>query len=133
MRHACLLVTLLLVASLPVSSSSNSPPVEVDVSTTKFDWLSNETVELSVEVLNSQFNQQYYANYTVTDLAGNIVQTGSYNFVSSGPNTQFPVLLSQLYNNSNFYFVYLPRYSRYVKNLDNKSYKNVKKILKEPP
>ena len=75
MRHACLLVTLLLVASLPVSSSSNSPPVEVDVSTTKFDWLSNETVELSVEVLNSQFNQQYYANYTVTDLAGNIVQT----------------------------------------------------------
>ena len=104
MRHACLLVTLLLVASLPVSSSSNSPPVEVNISTTKFDWLSNETVELSVEVLNSQFNQQYYANYTVTDLAGNIVQSGSYNFVSSGPNTQFPVLLSQLYDNSNFYF-----------------------------
>ena len=104
MRHACLLVTLLLVASLPVSSSSNSPLIEVDVSTTKFDWLSNETVELSVEVLNSQFNQQYFANYTVTDLAGNIAQAGSYNFVSSGPNTQFPVLLSQLYDNSNFYF-----------------------------
>ena len=104
MRHACLLVTLLLVASLPVSSSSNSPPIEVDISTTKFDWLSNETVELSVEVLNSQFNQQYFANYTVTDLAGNIVQAGSYNFVSSGPNTQFPVPLSQLYDNSNFYF-----------------------------
>ena len=52
------------------------------------------------------------------------------------PNNDFEKILRlakdlSIKNNSNFYFVYLPRYSRYVKKLDNKSYENVKQILKE--
>ena len=34
-------------------------------------------------------------------------------------------------NNSNFYFVYLPSYSRYKINYDNSAYEQVKKIIKE--
>ena len=56
MRTASALVLLLFVALLPVSSGNNSPPVEVELFVEKYDWLSNETIELSVEMSNAQFN-----------------------------------------------------------------------------
>ena len=34
-------------------------------------------------------------------------------------------------NNSNFYFVYLPSYSRYVKKIDNQEYEFIKKIIND--
>ena len=36
-----------------------------------------------------------------------------------------------LKNNSKFYFVYLPEYSRYKDNYDNTNYREVKKIVKQ--
>ena len=107
MRAPLGLVALLLIAMLPASSASNSPPVAVELSVEKFDWLSNESVTLSVEVSNAQFNQQFFANYSVVDLQGDVLKIGSHVFISSGPETQFPLTMNQLYDESNFYFINL--------------------------
>ena len=43
---ASALVLLLVIASLPLSSSTNARSIDVDISVMKYDWLSNETIEL---------------------------------------------------------------------------------------
>ena len=107
MRTASALVLLLFIALLPVSSGNNSPPVEVELFVEKYDWLSNETIELSVEISNAQFNQQFLASYTISNLQGQDIFSRSHQFVSSGPLTQFPIFIEHVYNQSNFYFVTL--------------------------
>tara|TARA_Y100000589_G_scaffold23255_1_gene19277 strand:+ start:3287 stop:5998 length:2712 start_codon:yes stop_codon:yes gene_type:complete len=105
MRLSSALVLLLLIASLPLSSSVEARSVSLDISVAKFDWQSNETIELSVEVDNAAFNQQFTAHYEVAGIDGLVVQTGAYDFQSSGPTTQFPLYLKHFYDSSNFYFV----------------------------
>ena len=105
MRMALVTILLLATAALPLGSTNTGGVMTVELSIEKYDWLSNETVEFSVEVSNAPFNNQYNANYTIHDLSGNPIKTGTHNFISSGPNTQFPITLQHFYNASNFYFV----------------------------
>ena len=105
MRMASALVLLLVIASLPLSSSTNARSIDVDISVMKYDWLSNETIELSVEVSNAPFNQQFVAQYSILDLSGDEVLIGDYVFQSSGPVTQFPLLVKHFFDTSNFYFL----------------------------
>ena len=65
MRLASTLIFLLVIASLPLASSTSGRSIEVDISIMKYDWLSNETVEFSIEVSNAPFNQQFIAQQFV--------------------------------------------------------------------
>ena len=90
---------------LPVASPTVARSIDVEISVMKYDWLSNETVELSVEISNAPFNQQFVAQYTIQDLSGNEVLIGDHVFQSSGPVTQFPLLVKHFFDTSNFYFL----------------------------
>ena len=101
MRLASTLIFLLVIASLPLASSSGGRSIGVDISVMKYDWLSNETIELSVEISDAPFNQQFVAQYAVEDLSGAEVLVGEYVFQSSGPMTQFPLSLKHFFDTSN--------------------------------
>ena len=87
MRLASTLIFLLVIASLPLASSTSGRSIEVDISIMKYDWLSNETVEFSIEVSNAPFNQQFIAEYSISNLQENVINTDSVVFQSSGPST----------------------------------------------
>ena len=59
MRMASALVLLLVIAALPIASSTGARAIDVEISVMKYDWMSNETIELSVEVSDAPFNQQF--------------------------------------------------------------------------
>ena len=103
MRMASALVFLLVIATLPVASPTVARSIDVEISVMKYDWLSNETVELSVEISNAPFNQQFVAQYTIQDLSGNEVLIGDHLF-HLGPVTQFPLLVKHFFDTSNFTF-----------------------------
>ena len=105
MRLASTLIFLLVIASLPLASSTSGRSVEVDISIMKYDWLSNETVEFSIEVSNAPFNQQFIVEYSISNLQENIIKTGSMVFQSSGPSTQIPIFVKHFFDSSNFYFL----------------------------
>ena len=98
MRMASALIFLLVIATLPVASPTVARSIDVEISVMKYDWLSNETVELSLEISNAPFNQQkFVAQYTIQDLSGNEVLIGDHVFQSSGPVTQFPLLVKHFF------------------------------------
>ena len=101
---ASALVFLLVIATLPVTSPTVARSIDVEISVMKYDWLSNETVELSVEISNAPFNQQFVAQYTIQDLSGNEVLIGDHVFQSSPYVTQFPLLVKHFFDTSNFTF-----------------------------
>ncbi len=105
MRMASALVLLLVIAALPITSSAGARSIDVEISVMKYDWMSNETIELSVEVSDAPFNQQFVAQYSIEDLSGTEVLVGEYVFQSSGPVTQFPLLVKHFFDTSNFYFL----------------------------
>ncbi len=105
MRNAMALVIILLFSAITPVSSTSSRSIDVDLSLLKYDWLSSETVEISVELSNAPFGQQLIAQYEITDFSNNIVKFGYQEFQVSSPNTQFPLLLKHFYSNSNFYFL----------------------------
>ena len=102
---ASALVLLLVIATLPITSSAGARSIDVEISVMKYDWMSNETIELSVEVSDAPFNQQFIAQYSIEDLTGTEVLVGEYVFQSSGPVTQFPLLVKHFFDTSNFYFL----------------------------
>ena len=104
MRLASTLIFLLVIASLPLASSTSGRSIEVDISIMKYDWLSNETVEFSIEVSNAPFNQQFIAEYSISNLQENVINTDSVVFQSSGPSTQIPIFVKHFFDSSNFYF-----------------------------
>ena len=83
MRMASALVLLLVIAALPITSSAGARSIDVEISVMKYDWMSNETIELSVEVSDAPFNQQFVAQYSIEDLSGTEVLVGEYVFQSS--------------------------------------------------
>ena len=105
MRMASALVLLLVIAALPITSSASARSIDVEISVMKYDWMSNETIELSVEVSDAPFNQQFVAQFSIEDLSGTKVLVGEYVFQSSGPVTQFPLLVKHFFDTSNFYFL----------------------------
>ena len=104
MRMASALVFLLVIATLPVASPTVARSIDVEISVMKYDWLSNETVELSVEISNAPFNQQFVAQYTIQDLSGNEVLIAITCSQSSGPVTQFPLLVKHFSTHLTFTF-----------------------------
>ena len=105
MRKAGFLVILLLCSlTLPISANASSSVV-VELTLAKYDWQSNDTVEISVEVSNAPFSQQLSADWEISNKDGNQIAAGSQSFQSSGANTQFPLLVKHFFDGSNFYFV----------------------------
>ena len=104
MRIAPALALLLVIAYLPLASSTSANSIQAEITIVKYDWQSNETVELNVEVTNAPFNQQYTVEYSVSNLQGNVVNTGSLEFQSLGPSNQFSLPIKHFFDSSNFYF-----------------------------
>jgi len=105
MRKALALVMLLLFSTSNFASAEQGRSLDVDLSVMKYDWLSNQSVEVSVSVSDVPFSQQLSAEYQLRDINDNLVQSGSKYFQASGPNAQFPLFLKHFFDQSNFYFL----------------------------
>ena len=100
---ATLVLLLLLNISIPtVDAQRNSPNVEI--STQKYDWLSNETVSISVKLSNAPFGVDLFANWEVRDYSNTVVLNGTHVFQATGTLTQFNINLKHFFSGENFYF-----------------------------
>ena len=81
-----LVLLLLLQVSIPtVDANSNSPNVEI--STQKYDWFSNETVSVNVKISNAPFGVDLFANWQVKDFNDVVVSNGTQVFQASASKT----------------------------------------------
>ena len=105
MRKVAMTVILLLLFQIlmPTVGAHRSSP-NVEISTQKYDWLSNETVSVSVKLSNAPFGVDLSANWQVKDYNDIEVLNGTYIFQASGTLTQFNIYLKHFFSGENFYF-----------------------------
>ncbi|RJU94326.1 MAG: hypothetical protein DWC00_06795, partial [Candidatus Poseidoniales archaeon] len=77
--------------------------IEFDVELTRYDWLSNETIPLQIELKNAPYNTNFTIVWDVRDLNNDLVANGSLTFKASGTVTTKVVELRHIYNNEHFY------------------------------
>ncbi len=103
--RAQILLTLLLVSSIfatmPVKAQGRA--IEFEVQLSRYDWLSNETIPMDVQLKNAQFNTDYTLIWTLVDDDDIILQNGSLVVQATGTITSNLVELKHFYNNKHFY------------------------------
>ena len=105
MRKAASILVLLLLLQVfvpTVDAQPNSPNVEL--STEKYDWFSNETVSIIVKLSNAPFGKDLFANWQVKDYNDVVVSNGTYVFQATGTMTEFEISFKHFFNGQNFYF-----------------------------
>ncbi len=76
----------------------------VELSTIKFDWLSNETVALKHEITNAPYSIDLFASWTLQDdESGTVLLNGTHAFLATGTVTEFEIDLKHFYNGAHFY------------------------------
>ncbi|MBT5595184.1 MAG: hypothetical protein HOJ60_06605 [Euryarchaeota archaeon] len=83
--------------------SAEGRAVAIDVSVEKFDWLSNETVAISIELTNAPYNEDLEGKWVLFDENNAILLNGSHIFQASGTVTTFEIPLKHFYNGDHFY------------------------------
>ena len=105
MRKVMIVVLLLFFVQLHVPiTSAEGRSTNVEVSISKYDWLSNETVSVEISVSNSPYGVDLYANWQVKDFNNVVVINGTHIYQSSGTVSEFDIDLKHFYNGVNFYF-----------------------------
>ncbi|MDP6334453.1 MAG: SGNH/GDSL hydrolase family protein [Candidatus Poseidoniaceae archaeon] len=106
MRKVVFVILLLLFVQLnvPIVNADSGRSANVELSVPKYDWFSNETVSISVQVSNSPFGVDLFGNWEVKDFNDDVVVNGTHVFQSSGTVTQFNVYMKHFFSGENFYF-----------------------------
>ena len=103
--RAQILLTLLLVSSVFATMPANAQgrAIEFDVELTRYDWLSNETISMDVQLKNAQFNTDYTLVWTLVDEDDLIIDNDSLVVQATGTITSNLIELKHFYNNKHFY------------------------------
>ena len=101
--HGLLAVLMIssLFVTLPVHADARA--IEFDAEISRYDWLSNETVLIDVQLKNAQFNTNYTIAWNLEDVDGTVVDSGSIVFKATGTVTSNVIELKQFYNGNHFY------------------------------
>ncbi len=104
MRTPLILVFLLLSCGLaPMTGEAGGRAIEFDVELSRYDWLSNETIPMDVQLKNAQYNTNYTISWTLKDSSDTVLELGSQVFMATGTVTSNIVALKHFYNNNHFY------------------------------
>lgn len=104
MRAPVFLVLLLLASALaPLPTHANARAMEFNIEIERFDWLSNETVSMDVQLKNAPFNTNFTLDWALMSVDNVIVLNGSEVFKATGTTTSVLVELKHFYNNNHFY------------------------------
>ena len=104
MRYHVLCAVLMissLFVTIPVHAEARA--IEFDAEISRYDWLSNETVLVDVQLKNAQFNTNYTIAWNLEDVDGMVVDSGSIVFKATGTVTSNVIELKQFYNLNHFY------------------------------
>ncbi|MGB0174254.1 MAG: hypothetical protein ACPF9S_04410, partial [Candidatus Poseidoniaceae archaeon] len=82
-----------LFVTLPVHADARA--IEFDAEIPRYDWLSNETVLIDVQLKNAQFNTNYTITWNLGDVDGTVVDSGSIVFKATGTVTSNVIELKQ--------------------------------------
>ncbi|MCH1540722.1 MAG: SGNH/GDSL hydrolase family protein [Candidatus Poseidonia sp.] len=100
-RQAWLLLIVLLAPSMTLSSATGARSMELDMTIERYDWWSNETIEIDLILRNAPFNQMLNASWILTDEGGQVL-TGSSAFQASGTFTTVTIQLEDFYRGHHF-------------------------------
>ena len=76
---------------------------EVSILLPRQDWLSNQTIPISVSATDLPSGILLYGNWTLNDENDTELLRDSYEFQASSATTNFVVILKNFYNNAHFY------------------------------
>ena len=104
MRKLTIFVTIVLLAQIcsPVNATQ-SKNSELSILIPKYDWLSNQTIPISVSTNDLPTGVLLYGNWSLTDEHDIVILDGSYEFQASSTVTNFVVIIEKFYNNARFY------------------------------
>ena len=74
-----------------------------NLSVEKYDWLSNETVIVNVEITNAPYSIGLFANWNLLDENNAVLLNGTHSFQAAGTVTSFDIMLERFYNSAHFY------------------------------
>ena len=99
------LLAMLLVSSLfaALPAQANGRAIEFTAEISRYDWLSNETVPMDVQLKNAQFNTNYTIFWELEDVDGVIVDSGTIVFKATATVTSNIIELKHFYNSNHFY------------------------------
>lgn len=102
-RHVLVLVALLVLQGTAGMVSAHGRATSTELSTEKYDWLSNETIEIDVEITNAPYSTALNGKWVLYDENDAVVKTGNHSFSASGTVTSFVIPMKQFYNGAHFY------------------------------
>ena len=104
MRIQVLLVFLLMTSQVALSNAqAEGRAIEFDVELSRYDWLSNETIPVQIELKNAPYNTNFTLIWDVRDVNNNLVANGSLTFKATGTITAKVIELKHIYSNEHFY------------------------------
>ena len=104
MRKVVLFLILLMVMQSATSLvEAQGRAASTNLSVDKYDWFSNETVIVHVEITNAPYSVELFAQWALLDEDSAILLNGTHPFQASGTVTSFDIMLEQFYNGDHFY------------------------------
>ena len=97
------LILMILLQSATGLVQAEGRAASTSLSIAKYDWLSNETVIISVEITNAPYSVDLFAHWNLYDENDAVILNGTYQFQASGTVTSFDLPLKHFYNGSHFY------------------------------
>ena len=104
MRKVTIFAILVLLAQIcmPVTAIQ-SKNTELSILIPKYDWLSNQSIPLSVSANDLPNGIMLYGNWSLFNENNQIILEGSYEFQTTSTVTNFVIIVEQFYDNSRFY------------------------------
>ncbi|MGY8727864.1 MAG: SGNH/GDSL hydrolase family protein, partial [Candidatus Poseidoniales archaeon] len=97
------LILMILLQSATGLVQAEGRAASTSLSIAKYDWLSNETVIISVAITNAPYSVDLFAHWNLLDENDAVILNGTYQFQASGTVTSFDFPLKHFYNGSHFY------------------------------
>ena len=94
------LILLMMLQSVTGLVEAQGRAVTTNLSVEKYDWLSNETVIVNVEITNAPYSIGLFANWNLVDESNAIILNGTHSFQATGTVTSFEIMLEQFYNSA---------------------------------
>ena len=84
-----------------VSAEGRATTIEISIE--KYDWFSNETVIITIDLTNAPYNEDLQGKWILFDENNVLLLNGSHLFQASGTVTTFEIPLKHFYNGAHFY------------------------------
>ena len=88
-------------------ATAHGRATSMELSTAKYDWLSNETIAVNVEITNAPYNTALTAEWSLVDENALVVENGTHSFTATGTVTDFAISLKHFYNGAHFYTLHV--------------------------